>query len=60
MMAKHMCETYTCRIQFSNIAQLKMVNKIEAEIMTDGWPEFSCTAIKLPNSEVVRSSMKFV
>ncbi|XP_065913918.1 glycine N-acyltransferase-like protein 3 isoform X2 [Dysidea avara] len=31
---------------------LKLKNKINADIMTDAWPDFSCTVIKLPNSEV--------
>ena len=30
-----------------------MKNETDADIMTNGWPEFSCTVIKLPNSEVV-------
>lgn len=44
-------------MQFSNTAQLKMMNKVDADIITDGWPEFTCTVIKLPNSEVVNTSL---
>ena len=40
--------------QFANTALLKMKHKIDADIMTDEWPEFSCTVMKLSISEVFK------
>ena len=39
-------------VYFSNIALLKMKYKIDADIRTDEWPNFKCTVIKLPMSQV--------
>ena len=30
-----------------------MKNKMEADIFTDDWPNFKCTVIKLPMSQVI-------
>ena len=40
-------------MQYSNIALLKMKYKVEADILTDDWPNFKCTVIKLPMSQVI-------
>ena len=34
-------------MQYSNIALLKMKYKVEADILTDDWPNFKCTVIKV-------------
>jgi len=39
--------------QHTNTAILKMKHRVQAEIFVDGWPEFNCTAARLPESEEV-------
>ena len=34
-------------MQYSNIALLKMKYKVEADILTDDWPNFKFTVIKV-------------
>ena len=39
--------------QYTNTAILKMKHRVQADIIVDGWPEFNCTAARLPESEEV-------
>jgi len=43
--------------QHTNTAILKMKHRVQAEIFVDGWPEFNCTAARLPESEEVYNSI---